>query len=355
MSSIGQEDNEDEDNSFIITLAFFTHGTTISATNSHKEKFNNVRVFTLSGMSQPSYRSLQHDYTYLASLNYTFQQHLTESSASIIEKYREDTYKIYEGTIHDMSDVEPENTCKIFNKVTHDKILGTTIPSSYYLYYLEEMSRLISIEGVFVISVHRKISNVDFELIYPRPENIGTNLNLFNIADFSKFARMFGKELPEYLFSMSSPEPSNKDIIKSIEEDQMIRFEEKRKLIKQQEEIMLQSLSTWNILISPNSKYIISVKMSFLINEIKKLVGPLCKINVLDFSCSMVSSRNPIISHYPFSQTDLVTNKTWGGKKIKKQIHRRLKNLKSIRNKSIRNKTKTKKMLLQKKRNKYNY
>jgi hypothetical protein len=340
MSFIDQEDNEDEDNSIIITLAFFTHGTTIIASNAHKEKFNNVRVFSLSGMSQPAYRSLHNDYNYLASLNYTFQRHLTEPSASIIDRYREDTHKTYERTIHDMSDVESENTCKIFNKVTHDKILGTSIPSSYYLYYLEEMSKLISIEGVFVISVHRKRSNVDFELIYPRPENIGSNLNLFDITDFSKFARMFGKELPEYLVSMSSPEPSNKDIIKSIEEDQMILFEEKRKLIKQQEEIMLQSLSTWNILISPNSKYIISVKMSFLINEIKKLVGPLCKINVIDFSCSMVSSRNPSISHYPFSQTDIVTNKTWGGKKSKRnkktQKENKNKNKREIKKKSKR-------------------
>ena len=116
MSSISQEDNEDEDNSIIITLAFFTHGTTIIASNSHKENFNNVRVFSLSGMAQPAYRSLQHDYHYLASLNYTFQKNLTEPSASIIDRYREDTRKTYEHTIHDMSDIEPENTCKIFNK-----------------------------------------------------------------------------------------------------------------------------------------------------------------------------------------------------------------------------------------------
>ena len=365
----------DEVGSIIPTFAIITHGSIIEANLSPEKQniFKNVRLFSLAGDVQEAHHSIDDENTFLQNLNDIFQMDLDVPTSDIIEQYANNIRPAYQDKIQSMnmeenvderseskfSDYTPErrrrsmtnmnskNVCRIFDNITIDKILGRGAPASGLFYKMMECI-MPPIIGVFLISIHKKISDNHFELLYPSAGDPPSNLNLFNIKDFITFATMspFNKSFPENLFDLSTPIPSrivDPTKIEMVEQNKSITNEERNVMLQQQRDELAQITLLWDVTISADHKYINAIRMSTLVKAIKDIIGTNSKINLLDYSCTNQTLRMPR-SHEPylqnFSQQSLPTSTTkkWGGKYTNKSKNRR--HVKSKKNKKSKNKNK---------------
>ena len=266
--------DEIKDGSIIITLSIVSHGNVINTKLSKAENkiFENTRLYSLSGDFSPV---IMHDdireQNGIDALNNRFQRELHSPTMNIMEEYREKQSKHY----------LIENSCKIFKKITSDKILGVSQKKGWMKCILDWVNNTRA--GIYVISVHKKTISNTLDLIYPSPEKIGTNINLLDINQLDEFAKIFNKDRNEIsLLSSKFPEvnttinltPSEKlDIYKEIEK--------------------------WKITLNDTQDKIIKIRMSYLVDIINKIVGE-CNINIFDFSCSGDETLKYIDSHRIF-------------------------------------------------------
>jgi hypothetical protein len=368
----------DEVGSIIPTFAIITHGSIIEANLSPEKQdiLKNVRLFSLAGDVQESHHSIDDENTFLQNLNDIFQMDLDVPTSDIIEQYANNIRPAYQDKIQSMnmvenvderseskfSDYTPErrrrsmtnmnskNVCRIFDNITIDKILGRGAPASGLFYKMMECI-MPPIIGVFLISIHKKISDNHFELLYPSAGDPPSNLNLFNIKDFTTFANMspFNKPFPAKLFDLSTPIPSrivDPTKIEMVEQNKSITNEEKNVMLQQQRDELAQITLLWDVTISADRNYINAIRMSTLVKAIKDIIGTNSKINLLDYSCTNQTLRMPR-SHEPYLQkfsteqsSPTTASKKWGGKYTNKSKNRR--HVKSKKNKKSKNKNKNK-------------
>jgi len=357
----------DEVGSIIPTFAIITHGSIIEANLSPEKQdiLKNVRLFSLAGDVQEAYHSIDDENTFLQNLNNLFQMDLDVPTSDIIEQYANSIRPAYQDKIQSMTNMNSKNVCRIFDNIPIDKMLGREAPASGLFYKMMECI-MPPIIGVFLISIHKKISDNHFELLYPSagdpPSNLNfllggspdddppSNLNLFNIKDFTTFANMppFNKPFPAKLFDLSTPIPSrivDPTKIEMVEQNKSITNEERNVMLQQQRDELAQITLLWDVTISADRKYINAIRMSTLVKAIKDIIGTNSKINLLDYSCTNQTLRMPR-SHEAylqnFSQQSLPTtaSKKWGGKYTNRRKNRR--HVKSKKNKKSKNKNKNK-------------
>jgi hypothetical protein len=190
------------------------------------------------------------------------------------------------------------------------------------------MNRLMPpFQGFFVVSIHEKIEENSFKLLYPKKKD-KQNLNLLLLNDFIQFANICGNELPN-LRKYSNILPSAREFIdvdKKIENNTTLTSEQKEIQIEQMKDDFYQLISRWNLTIKGNA--IESIKLSVMINFIKKIVGPTCKINLLDYSCNAVSMfvpKNQLPKKQYMIENDMEEgySKTWGGKPRSKKYYKK--------------------------------
>ena len=365
----------DEVGSIIPTFAIITHGSIIEANLSSEKQniFKNARLFSLAGDVQESHHSIDDENTFLQNLNDLFQMDLDVPTSDIIEQYSNNIRPAYQDKIQsmNMTNMNSKNVCRIFDNITIDKILGRGAPASGLFYKMMECI-MPPIIGVFLISIHKKISDNQFTLLYPSAGDPPSNLNLFNIKDFTTFANMWrktetkrselqfsdyipkalaeeispcNKPFPAKLFDLSTPIPSrivDPTKIEMVEQNKSITNEEKNVMLQQQRDELAQITLLWDVTISPDRKYINAIRMSTLVQAIKDIIGTNSKINLLDYSCTNQTLRMPR-SHESYLQNfsteqSLPTpaSKKWGGKYTNMRKNRR--HVKSNKNKKSKNK-----------------
>jgi hypothetical protein len=299
--------DEIKDGSIIITLSIVSHGNVINTKLSKVENkiFENTRLYSLSGDFSPV---IMHDdireQNGIDALNNRFQRELHSPTMNIMEEYREKQSKHY----------PIENSCKIFKKITSDKILGVSQKNGWMRCMLDWINNTRA--GIYVISVHKKTISNTLDLIYPSPEKIGTNINLLDINQLDEFAKIFNKNKNEIsLLSSKFPEV-----------DTTINLTPREKLD------IYKEIEKWKITLNDTQDKIIKIRMSYLVDIINKIVGE-CNINIFDFSCSGDETLKYIpdehlksgrIGNTQSRKRKLPT--TWGGtKKRKKKINRKRK------------------------------
>jgi|694.fasta_scaffold147486_3 hypothetical protein len=316
----------------IVTLAIQMHGTVISLdlTDAEVDIFQNVRLFSKAGDFDDAVSSDLAERHILYKVNEMFQKDLTAPTVELINEYVEYSkpkYKNFLSHFNQLNETRTQNVCRLFENITYDKVLSTMddVNSGFFNCI---MNRLMPpFQGFFVVSIHEKIGENRFELLYPKKKD-KQNLNLLLLNDFIQFANICGNELPD-LRKYSNILPSYKEFIdvdKKIENDKTLTSEEKEIRIEQMKEDFYQLISSWNLTIKGNT--IESIKLSVMINFIKNIVGPTCKINLLDYSCNGVSMfvpKNQLPNKQYMIENDMEQgySKTWGGKQRSKKHYKK--------------------------------
>lgn len=319
-----------EDGSIIVTIAIIAHALIIESDLSPEiqASFQNVRLFSKSGGVGTSLDKFFQ--SYLPALNRRFQHSLIEPTINIMEEYSDclrpqyqDDIKGYNFLRRESEKISCESVCQIFHNVTVDKIVTNTTSlwgqMSEYMYPRS---------GVFVISVHKKVSSNNLELLYPLPGN-KPNLNLYDLSEFQEFANLFPRKRPLPIEEMSMFSSNLSEIIKRHEPN----IEEVRHQIE-----------SWHIKLSSDERTISEIRLSYLLHLIKYVVGGECKTNIFDYSCSEPSrffseSDRKMLEYFVPGDIENPPDRSWGGfsKKTRKTPGRKNKK-KKTRKKKIKNK-----------------
>lgn len=323
-------------NSIIVTIALQMHGKIINVNLSPSSKiaFDNVRLFSRAGGFNDVLSSRFTEQHILENVNKMFQKDLSTSSLDVIKRYVEYSHPIQKRILKEnyetsTTEEERESVCQLYNNVTIDKIFGTNQTNSNST-WLGKICSLFEIQGIFLVSVHEKRSETEYKLIYPPVP--GKETNLLNISDFQAFARMFGAELPDLNSAPDTfvlPLAEYRTRLSRIRNDKSINENERAAIINQQNVEMNSVMDEWNVHME-NPEKIEAIKMSKLAKIIKTIVGPRCKINILDYSCSSIdesfADRNGMNMFKPSyavgNNTTIDTtlemgNNAWGGTHMK--------------------------------------
>jgi hypothetical protein len=333
----------------IITLAIQTHGTVIDLDLSTEKNriFEDVRLFSKSGDFEDVASNEMAERNILYKVNEMFQKNLTQPTLRLLNEYVEYSQPRYRRFLDLYDETKSKKTvaCRQFSNITFDKSLSVADEDTDFLSCF--INRFLPrFQGVFVVSIHEKKDENNYELLYPILKTDTKNLNLLILEDFIKFADIFRSELPD-LRSYSSilPDPHlYLDNTKQIENDSTLTIDEKHRQIEALRNEFYILLGKWKLTLIENGNKIESIKLSVMIDLIKQIVGPSCKINLFDYSCSSVtvfvpetqrSAKQFMLSH-DIDDLENGISRHWGGKKIKTK--RREKN--KIKKSKKRNKSK---------------
>ena len=292
-----------EDKTNIITIAIIAHGQIIDAELSPQRtsSFEDVRLFSYSGVSNPTSLSHIDEHRLLNTMNFIFRKNLDKPTMNVITDVRN---KILNAGIANNSTPTENQICTIFENISFDKIIGAS--TNIFCKLLNCI--MPSILGIFLISVHEKHTDNNYECIYPPlPYSPPVSLNLLNIDDLSKFANIYNKTIDaNSLGSLPLPKNSDNDFLQKMQE--------------------------WNIELKNNQ--IENIRLSKLAELIKYIAGSNCKINIMDFSCSAVMCSE--LSNYNKNKKYIVESdienkphdSNWGGKNKHSNTRKKRKNKK---------------------------
>jgi len=318
-----------EDGSIIVTIAIVAHALIIEADLSPEiqASFQNVRLFSKSGGVGSSLDSIFQ--SYLPSLNRRFQHSLTEPTINIMEeysdclrpRYQEDIkgYNFTSSFFNRESEKMPcESVCKLFHNVTFDKIISNI--SHGGVSHL--LKHLFPTDGVFVVSVHKQVSSNNLKLVYPLPD-MKPNLNLYNLSEFQEFSNLFPRKRRLPIEEMSMLSNNLHEIVKRCADN----VEQTGEQIKQNTR---EQISIWKLTLSSDERSIIEIRLSYLLQLIKYVVGDECKINIFDYSCSNTSrffsdSDRQALQYIDSGDIENPPDRSWGGfsKKMRKTLGRK--------------------------------
>jgi hypothetical protein len=329
-----------ENNSFIITLSIIAHGavTKIELNDELIRVFEDVRSFLITGDYVPAYiRNGRDILNYIYKL---FQQNLTNPTIESINQYISYSRPRYLNMVKGYSLISKdtdyplsnhENACRLVPRIVYDKIISTTPPSSMSIVKPMETINCIynyfipDFEGVFLISVHRKISNDNLELIFPTDENKNKQYDLLNIDTLLEISDFFKPITIDELSNYSTEQPMMSEVNRDIEliKTREISKKPKKKLIKKRLNRYKRDIDSFNMTLIGNK--ITKIKFSFLIYLLKQIFGINSKINSLDYSCNNISDFFTLEQKERASRilNDIITRQTlkqeqWGGRKNKK-------------------------------------
>jgi hypothetical protein len=334
----------------IVTLAIQMHGNVINLDLSPEttQIFENVRLFSKTGDFDVSVSNNLAEQHILYKVNEMFQKDLTVPTVELINEYAEYGKQKYKGFLshfNDLTETRSQNVCRAFENITYDKRLSTdsSVDQGFFECIADRLMPLF--QGFFVVSIHEKIGENSFSLLYPKKTD-KQNLNLLLVDDFNKFAHLFGSELPD-LREYSNILLYHKDFIdveKKIKNDDTLTPEQKEIRIEQLKQQFFRLLGGWNLTMKGNK--IDSIKLSVMINFIKNIVGPSCKINLLDYSCNVISlfvPKNQLPNKQYMIENDIEQgySKNWGGKRPSKKYYKKY-NYKSKKHRKTRRHKKNK-------------
>ena len=314
----------------IVTLAIQMHGTVINLDLSPEttQIFENVRLFSKAGDFDLVVSSDLAERHILYKVNEIFQKDLSIPTVEIINEYTEYSkpkYKNFLTHFNELNETRSQNVCRQFENITYDKALSTDSDEDPGFFECI-MNRLMPpFQGFFVVSIHEKIGENNFKLLYPKKTD-KPNLDLLLVNDFKQFANIFSRELPD-LKEYSNILPSYKEFIDS-ENDNSLTPEQKEIRIEQLKQHFFRLLGGWNLTMKGNT--IESIKLSVIVDFIKHIVGPSCKINLLDYSCNGVSMfvpKNQLPNKQYMIENDIEQGyyKNWGGKQSSKKNRKKYK------------------------------
>lgn len=306
----------------IVTLAIQMHGIVINLDLSSETSkiLENVRVFSKAGDFDQVLTNDLAERHILYKVNEMFQRDLTAPTVELINEYVEYSKPKYRNYLEhqgQLNEKRSENVCRQFGNIFYDKSLSSADVDEESGYLECLIDRFFpNFNGFFVVSIHEKTGENSFKLLYPTENSDKKNLNLLLADDFKRFADIFHSEMPD-LREYSTILPPYKEFITS---DNNTNLKEK----------FFRIINGWDLTLK--GKNIESVKLSTMINFIKRIVGISCKINLFDYSCNGISTfvpKNQSGNKQYLTETDIEQGfpKGWGGKpktKInKKQLIKR--------------------------------
>ncbi len=229
--------------------------------------------------------------------------------------------------------------------ITFDKLLMTTDYEDTYN-YLQHFADYVQglFQGIFLLSIHR-----GRKLIYPiNPHEKA--INFLNIEDLHKLSYIFGTSVPN-LTENNRPLPDQKIFINKENEINLnitLSENEKKRKIKEIRQEFMDLLGGWKLTIDRSGNIQI-IKLSYLVNLIKEIIGESCIINLLDYSCNAptkyIEEQEKRSAKYimPIDIEQGLPGERYGGKKRKKKTEK-------IRKRKKRNKRKKTKMLKENKK-----
>lgn len=348
----------------IVTLAFVTHGLVINLDLSLETSkiFENVRFFSKPGDFKLANSSILEEHNILNKINALFQKNLTNPTSDLLEEYINYSKPKYKSYLNYYGELTPENSekvCSQFSNITYDKLLS--VKENFFMQFSRGLFNMLTCnprgdQGIFVVSIHEKnTADNNYRLLYPNSETRNRNLNLIYLSEFNEFARILGKELPDlrdFSTILSSQDFRMEEEV--IQNNPMLTNEEKQMRTKQIREQFFRILNEWKIQLAPSNRQIESIKLSFLIELIKDIVGrDECKINILDFGCNGVTDYVP--ERQTLNKQYMVADdieqgpcKSWGGKtknKGKGKIRVKNKGKTRVKNKGKKIKTQKKRRI----------
>ena len=337
----------------IITVAIQMHGRVINLNLSHDTNtiFEDLRLFSITGDFEDVVSTPIQEFTILNKINELFQKDLSKPTLDLLSQYviySKQKYKNVLGYFNKLNAKNAKNICRQFNSITYDKLLSDGDETDYDTIFGRIgcfINRLLPVsisnkQGIYIISVHEKKDENNYELVYPKLETDKQNLNLLLLNDFRRFAEIFETQIPD-LRDVSTNLPSAKlfiDSDKTIENDETLTLEEKQIRLQALKDHFFRLLSEWKLTLRDNK--ITTIKLSVIISLIKDIVGPSCKINLFDFSCNSISTFVPkpqLLNTQFMLSPDINDPETgisrhWGGdlggKKSKKKSTKRKKYIK---------------------------
>lgn len=316
----------------IITLAIQMHGKVIDLDLSPEKNriFEDVRLFSKIGEFEDAPTNELSERNILNKINEMFQKNLTQPTLQLLNEYAEYSQPRYRAMLDFYDEQKPKNTvaCRQFANIIFDKSLSAADEDS------DLLNCFISIfsprfQGFFVVSIHEKKDENNYELLYPKLKSDKKNLNLLLLDDFTIFAHIFRSELPDLRkYSTTLPDPRLfVDYDKKIVNDKTLTPEEQHARIKKLNEEYFNFLNGWKLTLIGSK--IESIKLSVMTDLIKQIVGSNCKINLFDYSCNSISIFVPKIQRtnekyllpydvQDFDDVELGISRHWGGKKSKK-------------------------------------
>jgi hypothetical protein len=251
--------------------------------------------FSATGWGPNSIKSNNLEY-----LNSIFQIDLTQSTSRVMDAFTQKVRPKYAEYIKSFfHDLSSENICRVFQTITIDKALGKDTDNNMFTRMMNCI--LPDVLGIYVISVHEKTGPNLLKLIYPAASQ-AKNLNLLNMADFIQFASIFGKE-PEFIVNKIRASSTSFPVVtQALEQGAIMQMRD------------------WKITASLQRGEISNIRLSYLVQLIKEIVGAdKCKLNIFDYSCSVVSpdviKKSTTYSRYMDpDDVEKGASKTWGGR-----------------------------------------
>jgi hypothetical protein len=225
---------------YVITIAIIVHGciTTTVINNNYNIQFHSATHNEIKGYTS----SRNDDYHLRDRFNNTFRQ----SKPSI-------------------SDTHPPH----FNNLPYDKILGNYYNQGCVNRFFNMFN--LTTNGIWLISVHRKPSEStdnDYEYVYPTDTE--RYINLLNIEGFKDLSYFFNFNSE---FSQIFQELINFDKIKLWHGDK-----------------------NWKVELNHDHTRIEYIRLTYLLDLLKKLFGLNCHLNVFDYSCSSMCREDDEIN-----------------------------------------------------------
>ena len=245
----GDMENQNDD-TFIVTIAIITHGCIID-TDSTQNQYD-IRYYSATGDKINTCngtvfgRSIHHD--------------------DLIEYFRHDnpSSNNNNSTINEIP--------YYFDDMPYDKVIGKTENQGFIDDCLDAIAPIFTgttVIGVWVISVHKeKIIEKNkqlvkkYEYIYPTDKN--RHINLFNIEGLKELNQIIGKNkfnIRSELVENNKPLPKKENNIRNFQH--------------------------WDVELNNTKERINYIRLSYLFDLIKKIAGNNCKLNVYDYTCSV--------------------------------------------------------------------
>ena len=265
-SKRGGDIESHEDDNFIVTIAIITHGCIINTDLDPKQNQYDLRYYSSTGDQTNTCdgnvfgRSIYHD--------------------DLIEYFRQDNPSKNDNNNNNTINELPY----YFDDMPYEKVIGNPdIHSQGFIYdCLDTIAPIFTgstVVGVWLISVHKeklieknKQLVKKYEYIYPTDKN--KHINLLNVEGFEKFNQIIGENkfnITSELVKNNKPLPKKENNIRNFHQ--------------------------WDVELNNTKERINYIRLSYLFDLIKKIAGNNCKLNVYDYTCSIMCNDCNYISN----------------------------------------------------------
>jgi len=303
----------------VVTIAIQMHGTVITyeLSSTTSDIFDNVRLLCKAGglkeyvSGESGLPGITEEIMLVTNLREIFGKDIDRSTYDIISNAKSGL---------------------LIGNITFDKTLSTTSGNWDFTDYFQ---------GIYLLSIHK-----GYKLIYPINPNEKV-INFLKVKDLHRLAKIFNSSVPN-LKDMSISLPSQEIYIEEenrVKGDSQLSEDEKKQKIKGIQKQFMNLLDEWQLTLDRSGNIEI-IKLSCLVELIKKIIGENIIINLLDYSCNVPTSYIPEetnVSSKFIVPDDIETgfkNRDYGGRKKRKTKKTKRLNKKKKRTKKRRSKRK---------------